>query len=217
MSEELEEKLKQLESLTEAHLMFCSKMLQADESKMFPVDILAAATIKRSLALIQAFTTLVRLRNYTTAASLLRLQLDSCLRFSAAFLVDQPHDMAMEVLSGKPIRKIKDRNGKLMHDRHLVESLSPRFKWLPRVYEATSGFIHLSEKHLHLVFESVEEENSIGLRITADDENVPEYLWLELTEGFQAATDSLFEYLSGWTFTKANPELVANMKDEKQC
>ncbi|HNP96872.1 MAG TPA: hypothetical protein PKJ63_14630 [Cyclobacteriaceae bacterium] len=217
MSEELEKKLKELEGLTDAHLTFCSKMLQADESKMFPVDILAAATIKRSLALIQAFTTLVRLQNYTTAASLLRLQLDSCLRLSAAFLVEKPHDMAMEVLSGKPVRKMKDRNGRFMHDRHLVESLAPRFEWLPRVYEATSGFIHLSEKHLHSVFESVEEENSIGLRIAADDENVPEHLWLELTEGFQAATDALFEYLSGWIFTKANPELVAKMEEEKLC
>jgi hypothetical protein len=214
MPNNLNEKLENLEGLTDGHLKFCMAMLQADDCKMFPVDILAAATIKRSLALIQAFTTLVRLKNYTTAASILRLQLDSCLRLSAAFLVDKPHDLASDVLAGKPVRKMKDRNGKLMHDRYLVESLSSRFEWAPRVYDATSGFIHLSEKHLLSVFESSEKENCSELRVAADDENVPEELWLELVDGFGAATEALFEYLHGWAYAKANPELVANMKEE---
>lgn len=214
MAEEIDQKLEKLEGLTDGHVKFCNAMLQADESNMFPVDILAAATIKRSMALIQAFATLVRLRNYTTAASILRLQLDSCLRFSAAYLVEKPHDFATNVLTGKPVRKMKDRNGKLMHDRYLVESLASKFEWMPRVYEATSGFIHLSEKHLFSVFEGTEEEDCIGLRVAADDENVPEELWLELIDGFRAATDVLFEYLYGWAYAKANPDVAKSMRKQ---
>jgi len=159
---------------------------------MFPLDILAAATIKRSLALISGFTLLVKANNHTCAASLLRLQLDSCLRFFAAFIVDKPHEFAHNVLKGIPIREMNDLNGKKMTDRYLVNTLSKKYKWMPRVYESTSGFIHLSEKHLLSVFDGTKGENTLGLVIGADDKNVPTEIWIELTDAFLAAMDALF-------------------------
>lgn len=214
MHPELTKRIEHLESLTDLHLGVCAKMLKAEGGKMFPLDILAAATIKRSLALISGFTALVRANNYTCAASLLRLQLDSCLRFFAAFIVDKPHELAHNVLKGTPIRQMKDRNGKKMTDRYLVNTLSAKYEWMPRVYESTSGFIHLSEKHLFSVFDDGEGGRKVGLRIAADDENVPAELWIELADGFLAATDALFEYLKGWVFSKENPDVVAKIREK---
>lgn len=189
-------------------------MLKADGGKIFPLDILASAVIKRSMALISGFTTLVRTQNYTCATPLLRLQMDNCFRFFAAFIVDNPHEMAQQVLKGTPIRKIKDRSGQYMTDKHLVNMLSIKFEWMQRVYESTSGFIHLSDKHLFSVFDCTESNGLIGLRVSANDENVPIELWLELADGFLAATNALFEYLKGWVFTKENPKKVEKIWKE---
>ena len=214
MNAELKKRIDHLDGLTDLHLNVCSQMLRADSGKMFPLDILASATIKRSMALIQGFTSLVKMGNYTCAASLLRLQLDSCLRLFATFIVDKPHDLAHKVLKGKAIRDMKDRDGHRMTDRYLVNTLGAKYVWMPRIYESTSGFIHLSEKHLFSVFDEAEDERSVGLRIAADDENVPTELWVELADAFLAATDALFDYLKGWVFTKENPEIVAKFREQ---
>lgn len=215
MQPELEKRLKYLDGLTDAHLNLFGALIQADGGKFFPLDILAAATIKRSLALIQGITSLVRASNYTCAASLLRLQLDSCLRLFAAFIVEKPHDLAHNILKGEPIRRMKDRDGNRMTDKYLVEILATKYDWLQKMYNETSGFIHLSEKHLHLIFDGVsEEEHTVGMRISADDENVPLESWIELVDGFEAVTNILFEYLTGWVVTKNNPEVVAKLREE---
>jgi hypothetical protein len=100
--------------------------------------------------------------------------------------VEQPHDLAHNVLKGKSIRDMKDRNGKHMTDRHLVNTLATKYKWMPKVYESTSGFIHLSDKHLFSIFDEAKGERSVSMRIAADDENIPPELWIELADGFLA-------------------------------
>jgi hypothetical protein len=39
---------------------------------------------------------------------------------------------------------------------------------------------------------------------------------LSVAHGFLAATDALFEYLKGWTFTKQNPNAVKKYAEEQQ-
>jgi hypothetical protein len=116
--------------------------------------------------------------------------------------VDKPHELAHQVLKGNPINKMKDQAGKLMTDRYLVETLGKKYEWMPRVYKATSGFIHLSDKHIFTVLASGEEDGHITLNVGANDEKIPAELWIEMAAGFLATTDALFEYLNGWTRTK---------------
>jgi hypothetical protein len=80
---------------------------------------------------------------------------------------------------------------------------------MPRVYKATSGFIHLSEKHIFTVFQACEGEQSVSLQVSVTDDDIPDELWIELADGFIASTDALFEYLRGWSYTKQNPHLIA--------
>lgn len=202
MHPELDRHIVHIEGLNDLHLSMLKDMLLADSGKMYPLDILAAATVKRSMALCSGFSSLVRAQNYVCAASLLRLQLDSCLRFFSAFIVDKPHQLAHEVLQGNPINKMRDINGKLMTDRYLVEMLGKKYEWMPRVYKATSGFIHLSDKHIFTVFTPSDEDGRVSLSVGARDNKIPVELWIELSAGFLAATDALFEYLLGWTHTK---------------
>lgn len=215
MTSDLDRHVSQIEGLRDIHLSLLKKILLADGGKMFELDILASAVVKRSMSLCAGFSALVRSHNYTCAASLLRLQLDSCLRFFAAYIVEQPHEFASSVLKGVPVRKLKDRNGIPMTDRHLVDSLGAQYEWMPRVYEATSGFIHLSERHVFSVCQPGKTENSISIRVSETDEEFPEELWIEMAIGFLACTNALFDYLKGWAFTKENPDIVRRLTEER--
>lgn len=59
------------------------------------------------------------------ARALLRMRIDTAIRFSALRLVDNPNSFAKEVFSGKRIDKLKGRDGKQMKDARLVAPLAP--------------------------------------------------------------------------------------------
>ena len=79
----------------------CRRMYTAYASALYPLDLLAAAAFSRSLAQCSGFRALIEARNYICAASILRLQIDTALRFFAAFLVDNPHEFAGSVLNSR--------------------------------------------------------------------------------------------------------------------
>ena len=208
MSDSLDSLLEKIDNERHRHLSLGRAMLEADGHKLFSLDLLAVAAINRSLSNSSAFTQLIRAHNYLVAASLVRLQLDTFLRFFASYLVSDPHEFATSVLAGTEVRKLKDRSGTLMTDRHLVDSVASEFPWAPSVYKSTSGFIHLSDKHIHSAIQSVEDDGTFSMLIGSDPDRFPSELWVEMAEGFVAATAALFRYLEGWKFTKANPDLV---------
>jgi hypothetical protein len=79
---ELDKELESLAAFEDKLLELSLAIMKADE-KFYPVDLIANAVIKRSLALIAGFCTLIRAKNFICAAPLVRLHLDSLLRFSA--------------------------------------------------------------------------------------------------------------------------------------
>lgn len=215
MSKDIELILRKIDEERDRHFSLGKAILEADEDKLFSLDLLAAAALNRSLSNSAAFTQLVRVKNYLVAASLVRLQLDTFLRFFASYLVSDPHEFAKSVLSGTEVRKLKDRSGSFMTDRHLVDSVASEFPWAPSVYKATSGFIHLSDKHIYSAIQSVEDDGTFSMLIGTNPDRFPNALWVEMAEGFIAATDALFRYLEGWALTKANPHIVQAVREEK--
>jgi len=215
MSSNLESLLVRIDDARGRHLSLGKAILEADGYRLFSLDFLAVAALNRSLSTSAAFTQLVRAQNYLVAASLVRLQLDTFLRFFASYLVSNPHEFAASVLAGTEVRKLKDRSGAHMTDGYLVNSVASKFPWAPSVYKSTSGFIHLSDKHIYSAIQSVEDDGKLSMLIGSESERFPIELWVEMAEGFIAATDALFCYLEGWAFTKANPHLVQAAKQVK--
>lgn len=215
MDSSLEKYINEIEGMKPFHSEALTKMLKADNGKFFGVDFLAVAALKRSISLCSAFSQLVVAGNYQTSAALLRLQLDTCLRFYSVFLVEKPHEFALDVLKGIPIRKMKDRHGERMTDRYLVDSFSEKYEWAPRVYDATSGFIHLSERHIFCTLGEAQGD-SVGLIIGDADEHIEVEFWIEMVKAFIACSWVLFEYINGWVFTKEHPDLVARGKKDLQ-
>jgi hypothetical protein len=166
------------------------RMLHAYQSKVYPLDLLATGALKRSAGLWGGLQNMIEQRNFTGAASLLRLQLDNALRFYAAFLVADPQAFASAVTGGTPVRKLKDKSGVGMTDKHLVVQLSKQYPWVAKVYETTSGYIRLSERHILQAVESTTDEDlSVGFIMSAHDEHLPEETFVEAIKAFCAATE----------------------------
>lgn len=218
-SESLETSLLSLGRLERAHLELGKQMFEAFRGAMYGMDFLAAGALNRSIAHIAGFRALLEARNLICAGALLRLQLDTAMRFYAAFLVEQPHDFALAVLRGEQVRNIKDRDGRKMTDTYLAQKLGEEFTWVPRVYERTSGYVHLSSIHLLSALgasEGMLDEQFLSIKISAEDKELPDTIYIEATDAFRAATDVFLRYVHGWVFTKANPELVQKWKKQPE-
>lgn len=196
-------------------LELCSKMMEADSSKLYPLDLLALGAVNRSLSLIRGFCTLIESRNLQCAAPLLRMQLDNALRFFAAFLVEDPHEFVIQILKGKQVRNLKDRKNNKMTDYYLVEQLSVKHEWVKSVYHETCSFVHLSNKHIFATAKKIEpKERVVENSISEFEANVPETMYQEAVMAFISASRLFNHYLDGWVFTKDNPDLVDKMKAE---
>jgi hypothetical protein len=112
----------------------------------------------------------------------------------------------MEVLKGKQVRKMRDKTGSLMTDAYLISQLEQKHSWTRRVYERTSGYVHLSETHFYnTVVPMVEEHGEAGIvqfQIGPGDAFEGDEVYEEATATFVEATKVLMTHLVGWVRTK---------------
>jgi hypothetical protein len=203
--------LTRLKALEEEHLRLAEAMTEAYGGALYWMDLFAYGALNRSKAQLAGFTQLIRARNLVCAGALLRLQLDTALRFSAAWLVQDPHAFALAVMRGTRVRDLADRTGRKMTDAYLVQCLSRQFDWVSRVYERTSGYVHLSDVHLLSAVTGSEEEGEhrvLRVKISEIDKPLPSSLYVEAIDAFGESTRIFLWYVQGWTATKANPEAV---------
>jgi hypothetical protein len=176
-------------------------MIKSGEG-IYPLDFYVSGIVSRSLSLIYGFETLIISHNYIAAAHLVRPHLDNFMRLNAAWLTENPHEFANKVWKGEQVRKLKDRNGKLMSDRYLKDKATERYPWMESVYNETSGFIHFSNKHIKNAMSLTNEEDVIETFLGKTDNNVSNKSKLEaimcMVETCNAIADSMF----GWITTK---------------
>lgn len=215
---QLDSAIARLEALAEDHLVLGKAMMEAAGGNLYGLDLLAVGALNRSRAHIRGFINLVGDRNILCAGALLRLQLDTALRFHAAWLVDDPHRFAIDVLGGKAVRDLRDADGRRMTDRYLTERLSAEYEWVPRVYDRSSAYIHFSSVHMHAAISSDphgDKPGSFQMHIADPDRTFPEELLVEGVDAFAAATEILLRYVHGWVYTKNNPGAVAAARKER--
>lgn len=198
----------------DAMVLTGKRLFGAPNAPMFGLDLLAYGAIKRNLSTTTAISQMVSSWNMLSARSLLRVHIDTALRFSAAWLVEQPHDFALKIIGGQRIDKLKDRTGAKLTDAHLVKIRASEYPWLPKVYDSLSGYIHFSGTH---VLDSVatlgDEDMSISFEVAATDYKFPEFSWREILECTHEATDMLRKYLDGYIFTKRlSPEQLSESR-----
>lgn len=202
----LEELLEKLNEQKKIHLPVTEKMAKAFNAAIYPLDLMGISVAKRSMSLISGFAEMIRSENFICAAPLVRMQLDNSLRFYAAFLVDDPHELAKEFTAGKAIRNFKERgtNQKLT-DRLLLERLAEHFPWITQVYEKTSGYIHLSDKHLYNTMGKQTGEKRLSVVIGDKDTFITEAQRAEAVYIMIELTTVVLWLLNSWTLTKDTP------------
>lgn len=214
MPKKLEGELRKLERTEKKFLNTALKIGKAYGGAFYGLDYLAYAVLKRSLALIFGFCTLIRAKNFVCAGAVVRLHLDSLLRFAATTLVEKPHELATEVLKGQQIRKLRDRNGHLLTDQYLVSQLSVQNPWIARVYKATSGYIHLSSKHIFNALRHNHGKGHGSIAISKEDEFVSDENRIEACLAMQAITNLILHYLDSWHQTKEHPPSEESESDK---
>lgn len=192
-----------LRNTSKIHLDLLAKILRADGGNIFGVDLVVCAVIQRSLSLIDGFATMVECRNVLCAAPLIRLQLDSIIRLYACWLVDDPHSIALHLLEKGSLKKIKSRDGKSLTDRYLHQEASKVYPWLSRVYEKTSGFVHLSSPQMLSFVRSIDApERTAHVSIQTVGPQWDEGDILETVDAFTEATKALLHLCRSWLTTK---------------
>lgn len=197
--------IRNLRALVNEHNEMGMRIMKAAGGKVYPVDLVAVAVLNRSAGLLVGFCDLLEKHNFVAAAPLLRLQLDNLLRFHAIWLVDKPHDLASAVVAGKPIGKMKDRDGEKMTDGYLVKKISKEYPALSNVYKHTSGYIHLSDKHIFNSMTAGKTVDGFNMKVSAVDGFISEDTYIEALQAFAEITMILFRYLQGWAVTKDGP------------
>lgn len=209
----VEKELEALEELIDLQVKKGAELLQAYEGKLYPLDFLAAAVLNRSIELIKGFSLLVKEDNYLVAASLVRLQIDNLLRLSAVWLVSDTQDFAKKVMAGTPIRKLKDRNGERMRDSYLLQRIGEKNDWIRSVYEETSGFIHLSDKHILSLFNRMGKDRNVvkgrldfEMVIGGTGENIPDSLKIEMVQAYSEITKGILTLIQDLIVAKQTPD-----------
>ena len=202
------EHIEALRGSRQEHIRLLGSILSSDEARIWGVDLVVAAVINRSIALINGYTKMVEDRNVLCSNALLRLQLDNIIRLYACWLVDDPHSIAVILLDGKPLKKVKSKDGKPLSDAYLASQASKLYPWLKNVYTRTSGFIHLSTPHMTAMFNQVDESgHTISMAVGSNagrEWTEPEIL--ESLAAFTEATKSILHLAYSWGVTKGGSE-----------
>jgi hypothetical protein len=158
--------------------------------------------MNRSLSLIDAFTLLVEHKNALAAVPLIRLQIDNIIRLYACWLVREPPVVAEALLTDQPLRKLKSRSGKPLTDKFLYDAAAEHYPWIPEVYKQTSGFVHLSGRHIFApVVAADDATHTISLAIGGSREWTEKEI-LESVNAFIEATKCLLHLCGSWLLTK---------------
>lgn len=191
-----------------------AKLSKTAKDKIYPLDEYLDGIYNRSLSLMDATITLLDNKNYMAAAHMVRLHLDNFLRLHAAWLVNKPHQFVLEVMNGASIRKMKDSDGKLMFDSHLVNKASEDYPWIEEVYDKSCGFIHLSATHIFSGKSVIDkEEMTVGTFIGKSDWNkVTDLNRIELIAVMIEISDCILQYAYGWARTKMQEDDLDKLK-----
>jgi hypothetical protein len=215
MATSVDDLLEELEGFERRIFDLAKEMFEPGKTYLYHLDLLANAVMDRMVSTIFGFTSQIRSDNYTCAAPLVRMHIDSLMRFYASYISDDPHDFTQRVFRGEHISKIKDREGKAMRDFYLVDKLSESYPWIKKVYEETSGYVHLSDKHIFNSSKLEEyEQGIISFTIGKTDRNLSNESKIEAISCMIEITEIQLSLLGGWADHKREDYINRKVKGE---
>lgn len=128
-----------------------------------------STVINRAMNINRGYMTLTNDNNYSCAIPLMRMMIDTCLRFWGITLVDDKHEYIMVWGSGKKVRSIKDRCGNKLTDKYLSEQFALLYRGVDKTYNDACAFVHLSEQNLYNTAKPGDGKRTINISIDGYD------------------------------------------------
>ena len=194
------------------HVDLAKRFLEADDGALYTVDLMVAAVMNRSYELVDGFIDAFDHWNLVVAAPILRMQIDSLTRMAYMAAAPSADEIALHVIGGGEFRELKDAEKGKLTDRRLIEHAEEAHPWIEPVYEATSGWVHLSPAHMFAAWqiEDIEVEGEQAYKnllgsIPSRPERIPVSSLSELIEAMIQATGEIFGYAELWESRKGLP------------
>ncbi|MES9949357.1 MAG: hypothetical protein ABW118_10390 [Candidatus Thiodiazotropha sp.] len=166
--------------------IFSNHMSSMDETPMYICDLVMLGLMDRNIGIVESMPKLIEDENIHAFAPLLRVQLDGLLRLHAFRLVENAEDLAHHIIKGNELRGFKDRKGKKLTDRYLVNSLKLELPWVESMYDKLCGWVHLSDTHVFTAATEGKSEGSIYIGIGRYRQRIPPALIKEAIESIKA-------------------------------
>jgi hypothetical protein len=174
--------------LLEVQKRICSR----GSGNMYPNDLLYSSALNRTLKNVGGFALCLRDHKYFVATLIIRGQLDTLCRVYGLQVVADQDEYVRAFIQGR-IRSQRDREGNRLLDRCLIEHLGKVLPWAPPMYEALSGFAHLSDKHFFGAFSAAGDQGEISAVVSEWDTEVPIDAYAEACDGFDTVTRHLLD------------------------
>ncbi len=184
----LEDALQTLKAQIPIHLQFGRDLLAVHDGDIYPMDLLVAGALNRSMAVVRGFSNEIK-DNYLCAAHLVRLQLDTMLRFFGAALVADPMDFMKRVLSGERINRMKTKDGELMTDLFLVNKMEALRPGIKHIYERGCRYVHFSEMHIYHAVQPGSDEQQVEISVGEGDPGVTTEMRINAVLTMNSITD----------------------------
>jgi hypothetical protein len=210
-------KLEKLQDLVQTHIELAQLCIEANDGNVWSADLWFNAAFKRSIQVLDGFSEMVRRRNISCAGALLRVQIDTALRLFACSLMDA-NEYVAAALKGEKLDKLKDRNGQNLRDKYVIGQLiqvRPDLAWLERVYDRTSGFVHMSGIHLFAVAE-VSGPRCIETYIGLCDDRWTDAQMVETVDAFGEVTDVVVWLGVQWLDQKSGMSTTTRSSPNKE-
>lgn len=193
-----------IDDLSPRHLTLGKVMLESDYGRIYGMDLYTLGALNRSLDHIGGFGAALKNGSWLSAGALVRIQFDTAMRYFAAFLVDDPHQFAVEVLSGTMVRDIPDKTGRKMTDRYLSRKIGEKYRWFPDSYDRMSGYVHMSDIHMLAPIQASGDKTArtIGFEIGKMENCVSDRIYNSLTTTFKISTEIFLDLVEDWATTK---------------
>ena len=201
LSRWVQEGLQRIRRKSNEVLKVAEEMTAAADRALFAADMFAFGAIKRHLSTSAAFCQLIEAGNLVSARTLLKIEMDTVLGFSAVWLVKDVHAFVAQVLHGVTIDQLPDREGQSLTINRLMSPHLREHPWVPEVYENLSKFTQLSGAHMAAPFRPA-DDGSYSIELSETDRNVLETTWIEIEECFIELTDMLLADLQRWITVK---------------
>lgn len=178
-------------------------------ANLYIFDMMLLGSMKRSISLSAGLHALVEAKNMVCARAIVRMQIDTLTRLSGYLYVNNPDEVAKEVIGGKKLSSFKSADGEKLQDKYLVDRMAEQHPWVRKVYDTTSGYIHFSEKQL---FDSVlhmdEDKRTITFAISDEDEKFPEASWTEVVACFNHLIELHIELAKLFRSARTSPNIA---------